>query len=158
MAETETKDLFVIERSATMAAPASRVFEALVDFHKWPEWSPWEELDPEMQRTYSGSESGVGAVYEWEGNRKAGKGRMEITDATAPGDLTIRLDFIKPFKAQNTTRFALSGDGDSTEVTWTMTGAKTLMTKVMGIFKSMDAMVGPDFEKGLTQLKALVEA
>ena len=157
MADTDDEGTYVVERKATMAAPADRVFAALADFHRWPEWSPWEDLDPGMTRTYSGAATGVGAVYEWDGNRKAGKGRMEITDAHDPDGLTIKLDFIKPFKASNTTSFALSGDGAGTEVTWTMTGAKTLMTKIMGIFKSMDAMIGPDFEKGLAQLKAAVE-
>lgn len=157
MADTDGKSTYVVERKATMAAPAGRVFAALADFHRWPDWSPWEDLDPEMTRTYSGAATGVGAVYEWDGNRKAGKGRMEITDARDPDGLTIKLDFIKPFKARNTTSFALSGDGAGTEVTWTMTGAKTLMTKIMGIFKSMDAMIGPDFEKGLAQLEAAVE-
>lgn len=105
-----------------------------------------------MQRTHSGSASGVGAVYEWEGNRKAGKGRMEITKATAPSSLEIALEFLKPFKSSNTTTFDLAERDGATHVTWRMVGPKTFMTRVMGLFTSMDKMVGPDFEKGLANL------
>lgn len=155
MAATDT---FTIERTTTIDAPAATVYGLLADFHQWDRWSPWEDIDPQMQRTFSGAESGEGAVYEWAGNRKAGAGRMEITDASEAAVVTIDLRFLKPFKAHNTTTFTLNEDGGTTAVSWTMTGAKTLMTKVMGIFKSMDAMIGPDFEKGLAQLKAAAEA
>ena len=150
-------DTFTIERKATIGAPAATIYALVADFHTWGQWSPWEDIDPEMQRTFSGAESGVGAVYEWSGNRKAGSGRMEITEADEPTVVTIDLQFLKPFKAHNTTTFTLLAEGDSTAVSWTMTGPMTFMTKVMGIFKSMDAMVGPDFEKGLAQLKAAAE-
>lgn len=153
----EAKNTFTIERSTTIDAPATGIHERLVDFHRWGEWSPWEDIDPAMTRTFSGAESGVGAVYEWSGNKKAGSGRMEVLDAHAPTSATIDLQFLKPFKAHNQIRFALVEDGGATAVAWTMTGPKTFMTKVMGIFKSMDAMVGPDFEKGLAQLKAAAE-
>jgi uncharacterized protein YndB with AHSA1/START domain len=143
---------FEVVREATIPASRESVFGLLQDFHRWPEWSPWEEIDPNMQRMHSGSPSGVGAVYEWEGNRKAGKGRMKITKADAPSHLEIALDFLKPFKSSNTTTFALADQGGSTHVTWRMVGPKTFMTRVMGIFTSMDKMVGPDFEKGLAQL------
>ncbi len=157
MAETEAPNTFEVERSTVIAASPDRVYEALVDFHRWVDWSPWEGIDPGMSRTYRGPVQGVGAVYEWEGNRKVGKGRMEILEATAPTSVGIDLNFIKPFKSHNTTRFTLTPDGESTTVRWTMVGPKTLMTKIMGIFKSMDDLVGKDFEKGLAQLKSAVE-
>ncbi|MET0824967.1 MAG: SRPBCC family protein, partial [Acidimicrobiales bacterium] len=72
---------------------------ALADFHDWPNWSPWEGLDPDMTRTFTGADAGLGAVYEWKGNRKAGEGRMEITAAEEPSGLTLALDFLKPFKS-----------------------------------------------------------
>ena len=82
---------------------------------------------------------------------------MEITDAAAPSTVQIALEFLKPFKASNTTTFSLSPMDGGTQVTWAMTGRKTLMTRIMGIFRSMDAMVGPDFERGLAKLKAAAE-
>jgi uncharacterized protein YndB with AHSA1/START domain len=144
---------FEVTRDATIPAPRAAVFALLVDFHRWSEWSPWEGLDPNLRRSYAGAPSGVGAVYEWVGNRKAGQGRMEITAAEAPSRLEIALQFIKPFKSSNTTTFVLDGGDDATQVTWRMVGPKTLMTRVMGIFTSMDKMVGRDFERGLARLR-----
>ena len=146
------KNEFEVVREATIPAPPATVFALLADFHRWPEWSPWEDIDPNLQRTYSGSPSGVGAVYEWDGNRKAGAGRMEITSADAPSRLQLALQFLKPFKSSNTTTFELDERDGATHVTWRMVGPKTFMTRVMGIFASMDKMVGGDFEKGLARL------
>ena len=151
------KDTFTVERSTTIKAPAAAIHARLVDFHRWAEWSPWEDIDPGMTRTFSGAGSGVGAVYEWSGNRKAGAGRMEVLEDEAPSGVTIDLQFLKPFKAHDTIRFNLVEAAGATTVTWALTGPRTFMTKVMGIFKSMDAMVGPDFEKGLNRLKAAAE-
>ena len=157
MSETDDRKTFRVERSIAISAPAERVFDAIVDFHRWTDWSPWEGLDPNMARRYFGPDSGVGSVYEWEGKRKVGQGRMEIVDATAPTSIGVKLDFIKPFKSHSQTRFTLAPENGGTNVTWTMTGPKTFATKVMGIFTSMDKLVGRDFEKGLAQLKAISE-
>jgi hypothetical protein len=151
-------DTYTVARSLSIEAPPEHVFSKVIDFHQWGDWSPWEDLDPDMDKTYSGAESGVGSRYAWSGNRKVGEGNMEITDASEPSSITVALEFLKPFKATNTTVFSLKPDGVGTNVTWTMTGRKTLMTRVMGVFKSMDAMMGPDFEKGLSRLKAVSEA
>jgi hypothetical protein len=154
---------YVVERQRSMAAPPSAVFEEIVDLRRWQGWSPWEDLDPDLHRSYSGSERGVGSIYEWEGNRKAGKGRMEITSVEPDRSVTIALQFLKPFRSSSTVEFELEPEGAVagtavTAVTWRMTGAKTLMTKVMGLFTSMDKMMGPDFDKGLDRLKARVES
>jgi uncharacterized protein YndB with AHSA1/START domain len=149
---TADKKEFVVERDATVKAPARTVYDLIADFRCWGEWSPWEDVDPDLQRTFSGAESGVGAVYEWSGNRKAGQGRMEITAADAPSRIQIALQYLKPFKSSNTTTFELTERDGGTHVTWRMVGPKTLMTRIMGIFSSMDKLVGRDFEKGLTQL------
>lgn len=152
-------DTYLVERSTHISAPPSRIYPLLADFHQWPHWSPWEGLDPDMSRTYAGANQGVGAIYSWSGNRKAGKGHMEVTDAVDGERVEIALEFLKPFKSSSTTTFRLSqSDDGTTNVEWTMIGPKTFMTKVMSIFRSMDAMIGPDFEKGLAQLKDVVEA
>ena len=110
-----------------------------------------------MSRTYSGAASGVGAVYAWHGNKKVGTGRMEITEALPASKLTIALDFMSPWESHNTASFSLAAAGDATDVTWTMTGPNTYLSKVMSVFVSMDRMVGPDFEAGLVNLKTVVE-
>ena len=148
-------DIYRVERVATIPAPADVVYAHIVDLRKWASWSPWEGLDPDLKRTYSGADSGVGAAYAWSGNREAGEGTMEITEAVEPSHVAIALDFVKPFRSSSATTFDLVPEGDGTRVTWTMTGPKTLLTRMMGLFKSMDAMIGPDFEKGLTRLTAV---
>ena len=151
-------DTYTVERKIRIDTPASAVYERIVDFHRWPAWSPYERLDPDMDRRYAGAESGVGAVYEWSGNLKAGAGRMEIVDTVDDERVVIDQRNLKPFRSESSTSFALDDSGDGTAVTWSMTGPVTLMTRIMGIFKSMDRMVGPLFEKGLARLKADAEA
>lgn len=152
-------DTFLIERSLAIKASPDKIFAYISDFHEdhWGKWSPWEGLDPQLKRTYSGATSGKGAVYEWAGDRKVGSGRMEIVDATPPYKLTMKLEFFKPFKAQNTVEFTLVPEGDMTKVTWSMHGQNSYMTKVMQVFCSMEKMVGKDYEKGLDSLKTLTE-
>lgn len=148
---------YTVERSTVVQAPPARVYELVQDFHQWPAWSPWEDIDPDMQRTYGGPAAGVGSSYTWSGNRKAGAGRMEVTRTDPPRRVEIALRFDKPFKSSNTTSFALAPQGAGTTVTWTMVGPQTLMLRIMGLFTSMDKMVGKDFEKGLARLKTAAE-
>jgi hypothetical protein len=148
---------FRVERRASIRAPAAAIHPLIADFHRWGAWSPWEHIDPTMQRTFSGAPSGAGAVYEWRGEGKAGAGRMEILDAPVPQRVTIKLDFIKPFRSSNTTEFTLVPQGDATDVQWVMRGPNAFMTRVMTVFVSMDKLVGKDFEAGLANLKAAVE-
>jgi uncharacterized protein YndB with AHSA1/START domain len=149
-------DTFRIERSTTIKAPPEKINAYLSDFKQWAAWSPWEEKDPSMKRTHSGSASGKGALYAWEGNNKVGSGSMEVLDVQ-PQKVTVKLDFLKPFEAHNTAEFVLEPQGDSTKVTWAMFGPSTYISKVMTTVFSMDKMVGPDFEEGLAKLKASAE-
>jgi uncharacterized protein YndB with AHSA1/START domain len=151
-------DTYTVERSSTIAAAPAHVYAQVVDLHRWPAWSPWEGLDPDLQRTYAGPEQGVGSAYAWKGNRKAGEGRMEIVGATEPRAVEVALSFLKPFKSTSRTTFSFVPEDGGTRVTWSMTGPNTLLTKVMGVFTNMDKLVGPDFEKGLAQLRAVSEA
>lgn len=150
-------DTFTVQRETAITAPPERVYAEIVDFRRWQTWSPWEGIDPELKRDYTGAASGKGAIYAWTGNRKVGQGRMEIVEVAEPSKVAIDLQFIKPFKARNDTVFTVAADGTGSRVVWTMTGKKTLLTKVMGIFKSMDDLVGKDFERGLAKLKAATE-
>ncbi|MDH3295220.1 MAG: SRPBCC family protein [Acidimicrobiia bacterium] len=147
-----------VERSTSVSASPSDVFTHLADYRNWGAWSPWDELDPNMTKTYTGEAGEVGSGYHWVGNRKVGEGRMTTSAISEPNNLEIDLQFIKPFKSQSTTMFTVEPQDDGSSVTWSMTGEHTLMSRVMGIFKSMDSMVGPDFEKGLARLKRVCEA
>jgi uncharacterized protein YndB with AHSA1/START domain len=150
-------DSFKVERSITIKAPPEKVFPLVDDFHAWAQWSPWEKLDPAMKRTYSGTPSGKGTVYEWTGDSKVGAGRMEITESSAPGKIAIQLDFFKPMEGRNPTVFTFTPKDGGTDVTWTMTGDAPFVTKIMLVFVSMDKMVGKDFETGLANMKAVAE-
>jgi uncharacterized protein YndB with AHSA1/START domain len=150
-------DTFSVQRTASIKAPPEKIYPLISDFHSWSAWSPWEKLDPAMKKTHSGPTSGKGAIYEWEGNSDVGKGRMEITEATPPSKVGIKLDFREPFEAHNVTEFTLQPKGDSTTVVWAMHGPNQYLGKVMSVFVSMDRMIGKDFETGLANLKTLAE-
>ena len=150
-------DDFSVQRSASIQAPPEKIYPMLADFRQWPAWSPWEKLDPEMKRTLGGPASGPGATYAWQGSSKVGAGRMEIKEVTAPAQVRIQLNFIKPFEGHNVTDFTLVPRGDTTEVTWLMRGPAPFVSKLMGVFVDMDKMIGKDFETGLANLKAAAE-
>lgn len=148
---------FAMSRSTTINAPADRVHAHLDDFREWQKWSPWEGLDPDLKRTFTGPASGVGSHYAWAGNKKAGEGTMEIT-ASTPSRVEIALEFLVPFKASNVTIFELAPAGaGATQVTWHMTGNRGLLMSLMGKLY-FDRAIGKDFDKGLAQLKAVSEA
>lgn len=148
---------FRVERSATIAAPASVVFAQVNDLHKWDAWSPWAKLDPDTKYTFEGEPAGKGAVTTWSGNEKVGKGRMEIIDSTPDELVRLKLDFIEPFAASSTSEFAFKSEGEQTHVTWSMFGDNNFMAKAIHLFIDMDKMLGTDFEKGLAQMKAVAE-
>lgn len=148
---------FRVERSATMRAPAHAVFTQVNDLQNWRAWSPWEKLDPALKRTYEGPQAGTGAIYAWQGNKDVGEGRMTIVESRPAELVRIRLEFFKPFAATNDVHFRFQPQGENTMVTWTMTGQNNFFAKVIGLFINMDRMVGGMFERGLAQMKSVVE-
>ncbi|MBI1319386.1 MAG: polyketide cyclase [Candidatus Hydrogenedens sp.] len=151
-------DRFRIARSAHIDAAPERVFHFLNDFHEWVYWSPWEERDPDLKRTYEGAPSGPGARYHWVGNKNVGEGTMTLTDS-APGEfVAIQIEFLKPFAATNQVRFTLTPDHGGTRVEWAMEGTNNLMGKLFGLLMNMDKMIGTDFDHGLAKLRAAAES
>ena len=144
------------ERSTVINAPPERILPHVADFHQWSAWSPWDKLDPEMKRSFSGAESGVGARYAWVGNKKVGEGTMEVLEA-GPQGVKVDLRFLKPWKSECITRIHFSPQGSDTQVRWEMVGPNTFMGKVFSLFVNMDKLIGKDFEKGLADLKMVVE-
>jgi Polyketide cyclase / dehydrase and lipid transport len=149
---------FEVARSISVAADPARVHDLVDDFHRWTEWSPWEDLDPALTRTYTGPASGVGSHYAWKGNRKAGEGWMEITESS-PDRVEIELAFMKPMRSTQQVEFTITPTTAGSDVTWRMSGqheglVMTLFSKVV----SMDKLIGKDFEKGLARLKVASEA
>ena len=143
---------FRIERSAQLSASSAAVFALLNDFHQWGKRSPWEKLDPTMKKTFSGSESGTGAEYAWSGNSKAGEGRMTMLDSKPNLQLSIKLEFKKPFPATNLTTFKLEPASGGTTVHWIVEGENGFAGKAFGLLMNMDKMLGASFEEGLANL------
>src|ERR1700733_692807 len=149
-----------VTRSITIQAPAEKIFPLIDDFHHWPGWAPQDREDPTMKRIYNGAESGAGAISDWQGTGNTGKGRMTITESTAPNKVVVKVDFVRPFVAHNINEFVLepSQPGASTKVTWTMRGRNMFFMKVMGVFVNMDRMLGKHFEAGLQNLKMVSQS
>lgn len=152
-------DTYRVERSAVVDAPPEVTFDLVNDFRGWDAWSPWNELDPDQEKTYSGPESGEGAVTAWSGDDKVGKGQMTITESVENERVVIDLEFKEPFESKSVTtfRFEPAGDGD-TKVSWAMEGDSGLVMKAMSLFSDFDGMVGKDFEKGLASLDEAAQA
>jgi Polyketide cyclase / dehydrase and lipid transport len=149
---------FRVVRSATIFAPAPAVFAQVNDFHNWEAWSPWAKLDPALKQTHEGAPAGTGAIYSWAGNSRVGEGRMTLTESHPSDLIRIKLEFMKPFRATNVAEFSFKPEGNQTAVTWSMTGKNNFMAKAMHLFMNMDKLVGGYFEKGLAQMKSVVEA
>jgi len=146
-----------VARTVTISAPAPAVFAQVNDFHKWDAWNPWAKMDPAMKQTYEGAPTGTGAVYTWTGNKEVGEGRMTLTESRPHELIRINLEFLKPFAATSTAEFTFRPEGDRTAVTWRMAGKVNFVAKVVHLFVDMDRMIGANFEKGLAQMKAVVE-
>ncbi|WP_442753533.1 SRPBCC family protein [Methylocystis sp. JAN1] len=150
---------FKIARSAIFDAPPDRIYPEINDFHNWEKWSPWARLDPDQKTTYGGSPLGAGSTLEWSGNNKVGAGRMTIKESSQNERVRIKIEFFKPMQAVNDVQFDLKPIGETkTEVVWAMSGRNEFMAKAMHAFMNMDKMVGGQFEQGLANLKAIVEA
>jgi hypothetical protein len=149
---------FRVSRNAIMAASPASIFGNVNDLHLWEAWSPWAKLDPKSKSTFEGVSSGVGAVMRWQGNHKVGMGSMTIVESKPSENIKLKLEFLKPMTATNLAEFSFKSEGKDTLVTWSMTGTNNFMGKVMSVVMNCDKMVGGQFEKGLSSLKAIVEA
>lgn len=149
-------DNFHVERSVMIKAPADKIFPLINDLHKWDAWTPYNK-DSAMKKAFSGSESGQGAHYAWEGNKEVGKGEITLVATTPPNKLAFDLHMITPFEGRNKATFTLDAAGDTTKVTWSLDDKHNLMLKTMTIFMNMDNMIGKDFEVGLVRLKGIAE-
>ncbi len=149
---------FKVSRSVKVRASAEKAFGQVNDLHLMNVWNPWMKLDPNIKQTYSGAASGVGAVYDWDGNNNVGAGRQTIVETRPPELVRMKLEFFRPFAGVNEVQFTCVAEGDQTVVTWSMTGQRNFIMKAMGLFCSMDKMCGGSFEEGLASMKTIVEA
>src|SRR5262249_50741150 len=135
------------------------VFPHVNELRKWEAWSPWAKLDPNATESFEGPAAGTGAVMKWSGNNKIGQGSMTITESRPAEAVRFRLEFLRPFQQTNTAAFDFRPEGaGKTVVTWTMHGTNNFMSKAMSLVMNCEKMVGGQFEKGLSQMKAVAES
>ncbi len=149
---------FKNSRYTKIAAPPEKIFPHVNDLSQWAAWSPWENRDPQMTKTFEGPKTGKGAIYAWKGNKDVGEGHMTITECEPDRRIRIKLEFFAPFKCTNTAEFTFVSNGEETVVTWSMFGKNLFFMKVMKLFFNMDKMIGKDFEQGLAALKSVAES
>ena len=143
---------FRVERSATLSASPAALFDNVNDHHKFAVWNPFMKLDPNVKNTYSGPDSGVGAVCSWDGNRNVGAGSCTIIESKPAELVRMRMDWKRPMEGTATVDFTFKPQGDKAVVTWAMYGKNNFMGKLMSVFMNCDKMCGPQFEKGLADL------
>jgi hypothetical protein len=148
---------FRVARGTTICALPAVIFAEVNDFHKWEAWNPWGKIDPAMKQTYEGAPMGTGAIYAWAGNKEVGEGRMTITESRPNDLIRIKLEFFKPFAGNSIAEFTFKPEANQTAVTWSMAGENNFMAKAIHLFMNMDKMIGSQFEKGLADMKAVVE-
>jgi hypothetical protein len=154
---------FQISREIRIAASADAIYPYLNNPKKMDTWNPWTKIDPQVKMAYSGPEAGVGAVSSWEGNKDIGAGSSTIVESVPNRLVRSRLDFLKPFKSTSMTDFTLTQEGAQTVVKWSMSGKSPFIPRVFCTLMTiatnmdMDKMVGGNFEKGLAELKTIVE-
>lgn len=151
-------DTYHVERSTTISAAPEAVYGNVADFHKWEAWSPWEKIDPKMKKTFDGTQGTVGASYAWEGDDKVGAGKMTILAVDPNKRIDIDLHFVRPFESSAKNGFTFASSGKETKVTWFMDGNNNFVSKFMCMFMNMDNLIGKDFEKGLADMKKVVES
>lgn len=147
---------FRVERSLSIAATPAALFEQVNDHHKFAAWNPFLKLDPNVKNTYSGPDSGVGAVCSWDGNSDIGAGSATIVESK-PGELVRqRMDWKRPMEGVATVDFTFKPDGQNTVMTWAMYGENGFMGKLVSVFMDCDEMCGPQFEEGLASVARIV--
>ena len=146
---------YKVERSTEIDTPASAVYEQIIAHKNRGAWSPWESKDPNMTKGYEGPEAGVGSIYTWSSeNEDVGTGRMEVLEVRENEYMKNELSFTEPFESTSTIEWNLTEENGVTKAVWTNSGE---MPAMMSMFMDLDEQLGPDFEKGLANLKKLCE-
>lgn len=148
---------FRVTRTITMTSSPAAIFPHVNSLRAWDAWSPWAKLDPDAKNTLSGPDEGVGATMQWAGNRKVGEGSMTITESRPHELVGLKLQFIKPMPGTSVVEFTFTPEGDHTRVSWSMAGTNNFIAKAMSLVFNCEKMIGTQFEKGLNNLRAVVE-
>lgn len=148
---------FHFERSGLINAPSEKIFPYLTNFKLGSQWTPYEKMDPNMKKTYSGPDSGVGSIMAFDGNRKVGSGRLEMVTVIPNNFVEIRLTMLSPMKAENIVQYKLDTKDHGTLFTWSMSGHNNFLSKGISLFIDCDKLIGDQFSQGIQNLKQLTE-
>lgn len=146
-----------VNRSIVINKPLPHVFSYLKYLKNQDNWSPWAEKDPNMKKTFTGTDGEIGFVSSWIGNKDVGEGEQEITGIEENKVINSQLRFLKPFKSTSDAYLTVDKDGENTKVTWGFAGKNKFPMSIMMLFMNMDKMIGKDFEYGLNKLKGILE-
>jgi hypothetical protein len=150
---------FGTERSVVINESKQEVFNYIRYLRNQDFYSVWTELDPEMNREYTGRDGTVGFVSAWDGNDDVGKGEQEIVGITEGERIDFELRFQEPFESKADAYFITeSSDTNQTRVTWGFKSSMPRPMNLMLLFMDMEQMIGDDYETGLANLKEILEA
>jgi hypothetical protein len=139
-------DTYVIERTATISAAPEVVYNHITDQRDWQRSNPWVLEDPTSKAEFSGPAAGVGSSYSWSGD-EVGKGSAKIVEARPFSYVKASLHFIEPFESMAVDEYLLEPAANGTKVTQRMSGENSYIGKLIGLFMSMDSMIGGMFER-----------
>jgi hypothetical protein len=147
-----------IERSISISKSRQQVFDYLKITKNQDHFSSWNMADPEMKREYQGTDGEVGFIYKWDSkkNKNVGAGEQEIKKIITGEQIEYQLRFSRPMKNIANSQFNLHSESPThTTVTWLFYGpTKFPMTLLKPVFQNM---LGKDLQKGLNNLKTLLE-
>ncbi|OFZ28811.1 MAG: hypothetical protein A2622_04045 [Bdellovibrionales bacterium RIFCSPHIGHO2_01_FULL_40_29] len=149
---------FNYERSGLIEAPADKIFPYISQFSMGGQWSPYEKIDPNMKKTFSGADGQPGSMMVFEGNSQAGSGQLELIKLIPNELVEIKLTMTKPIRAENLVIYKLTPEGNGTRFSWSMSGDGGFFGKLLNVFIDCENMVAGSFTEGIANLKTLVES
>jgi hypothetical protein len=144
-----------VERSMLLNAEPGKIHPIVGNLESWPRWMPWMEDDPGMQLTFEGKAGEPGSKMIWK-SEKMGNGQLTVTssDPAAGLDYEMMMDeFIEP--ARGSIHYAPAGT--ATRVTWKDQGTFGTNPLLRLLGPMMEGMLEQYFDKGLTNVKSIVE-
>lgn len=150
--------VFTIARSISIQATPEEIFPHINNSKKANDWMPWKDIDKEVMMVEMGPEEGIGSGSKWDSKGQMGTGQAVVVESIPNQKVVTQLTYTKPMAMTQLATVSLSGnEGGGTTVRWEVTGENSFMARLMCIFMNMDKVVGEQFEKGLTNLKNIVE-
>ncbi len=150
---------YVVEREIIINKPKAEVFEYIKFLKNQDNYSKWNMMDPDMKKTYQGTDGTIGFISAWESKMEnVGAGEQEIVNMIDGERIDTKLRFKVPFESQNDA-YMITEDmsNNQTKVKWGFKGAFPYPFNLMGLFMDMEKAVGGDLEVGLQNLKNLLE-